>query len=1162
MLGIGDSSSNRIGTARSEGLGRATQALRLSRLAVSALFALVLPSCGSDPSAPSAPSASAGGVPAPAISDGAHDGNPHFYFLPPMVPSPAFSGTADPDASPTVVICAWNEISAGGACDDIIASFSRAGGSGSEAITFDGKQYHVNWHTDRCLSGPCELDPDRAYRLRVLIGGTELGHADVQIGATGKELKNVSTNEFIPLVNGRTLPVQFRIEQGAVQMVAPGAAASVGPAGGAVTKNDGSVSLKFPAGAVAATTAITMEVVTDPLPGAGEWAPPVELGPDGSTFGAPVTIRMAYDASKLPEGVTPHALKLSMWVDDHWEEVPGSQVDLTDATVSGEISHFSTYGLAIWPNAVEGHPALGTVFVGQQMTVQGAVWVWVTQPGSHCWYERQWVSLFSSGYWTWVQVCPSYSTPMRYPVSGMRVSFASGNPSVATVGAPGFAIAGVGGAGVVTSPPITGVGIGSAIISAHAGNATAATIVTVVGSLSFDVFGSGPVSLRRFGFNQGTGMNVKIPGALPNALTVTFTHSNLAVAGSNSSLVIPAGATQSGLTIGAGTVAGRDTLVGTAPGFGPDTLVIETGTGRMFIENWPTALALGDSAAIRIRPMNPDSAIIDNAWFTTFTLETNGKLVFTRNNATITTIPVPDGSSSTPVFYVKAIGFGPATATITQPWYVTAQRSVSITPPALVDPQSVCGHAITGIAYDGTAYWVAEGHDGLMQCLSRFDATSGVLTDVQQIPLDHRGLHWVPTLGRLTSRTWGGPIFGIVPATGAMTHLASNPTASRPGDEQSQPAVDPDGVSYWIVNDGVAERRRLSDHQLLKEFTVATTNTRNVIAVSNDWVFTLNGASANAYSKASGRLAGTQPLPHAHPCDYFGFGVSLAADRLMYLSDCRHVEIVPITVTIEEPPDDPPFLAAGGKSNCALLFDGNVTCWGEPANGATNPLAGPFATIGGGFFHYCGIRPDQSLACWGFDSDLRITPPTTGTYDRISVAPEHNCALRTDNTPVCWGFLNDGRGSPPAGTYKSIGLGWFHGCGIRPDDTLTCWGRNDFGQSTAPAGAFKAVSGGANFTCGIRSDDTLHCWGALSTAPSGTFGQVASASSGSHACAIRSDLTVTCWGQNDFGQANAPPGQYLQVVTNNQQSCAVRNDRAVVCWGNSAQPPPILANPH
>src|SRR5207302_6763411 len=79
--------------------------------------------------------------------------------------------------------------------------------------------YLVNWDTGQCTTGPCTLTPGAVYRIRVLVAGTELGHADVQVVASQQEARNVNTGELFPLVDGRTVPVKFRIEVGAVFVV-------------------------------------------------------------------------------------------------------------------------------------------------------------------------------------------------------------------------------------------------------------------------------------------------------------------------------------------------------------------------------------------------------------------------------------------------------------------------------------------------------------------------------------------------------------------------------------------------------------------------------------------------------------------------------------------------------------------------------------------------------------------------------------------------------------------------------------------------------------------------------------------------------------------------------------------------------------------------------
>jgi alpha-tubulin suppressor-like RCC1 family protein len=159
-------------------------------LVAGGVLLLSLSACISDP-----PLSSDVFDPASIISDGAHSGNPHFFFLPPMLRAPVFSGTFDGSRSPVVRIT-----EEGAPVVDLSASIPE----GSE-------QYQAIWHTDAF-----NLDPAKTYRITVLVGGVVLGYADVDVVATGGQLKNVNTGEYIPLLDGRTLPIKFRIEVGAV----------------------------------------------------------------------------------------------------------------------------------------------------------------------------------------------------------------------------------------------------------------------------------------------------------------------------------------------------------------------------------------------------------------------------------------------------------------------------------------------------------------------------------------------------------------------------------------------------------------------------------------------------------------------------------------------------------------------------------------------------------------------------------------------------------------------------------------------------------------------------------------------------------------------------------------------------------------------------------
>jgi alpha-tubulin suppressor-like RCC1 family protein len=136
-----------------------------------------------------------------------------------MVKEPSTHGPFDPSLDPTVEICEL----AGTSCTAVIATYTTTSGPGSERVRVQGDQYHVNWHTK-----DFSLDPAKTYRIRVLLLGLEIGFADVDVVSNGNELKMVSTNDFVPLKDGRTLPIKFRIEQGVLAGIFVRVSAGVG----------------------------------------------------------------------------------------------------------------------------------------------------------------------------------------------------------------------------------------------------------------------------------------------------------------------------------------------------------------------------------------------------------------------------------------------------------------------------------------------------------------------------------------------------------------------------------------------------------------------------------------------------------------------------------------------------------------------------------------------------------------------------------------------------------------------------------------------------------------------------------------------------------------------------------------------------------------------
>lgn len=176
-------------------------------------------------------------------------GNPFFFWLPPVLkqqspPDQVLSTQVSPIVTVTNLCTA-----------EVIRTFA-----GADVDIADGK-YHVNWRTTDDV-----LDPACTYRLAVRAGTRELGVADLDVVDQGRDLKNVNTGEYIPLLDDRTLPIQFFIGVGSQceragsdcgeGVVSPGASATI------VTTH-GTAGVFIPAGAVDRPVMVIIESSDD-----------------------------------------------------------------------------------------------------------------------------------------------------------------------------------------------------------------------------------------------------------------------------------------------------------------------------------------------------------------------------------------------------------------------------------------------------------------------------------------------------------------------------------------------------------------------------------------------------------------------------------------------------------------------------------------------------------------------------------------------------------------------------------------------------------------------------------------------------------------------------------------------------------------------------------
>ena len=128
----------------------------------------------------------------------------------------------------------------------------------------------------------------------------------------------------------------------------------------------------------------------------------------------------------------------------------------------------------------------------------------------------------------------------------------------------------------------------------------------------------------------------------------------------------------------------------------------------------------------------------------------------------------------------------------------------------------------------------------------------------------------------------------------------------------------------------------------------------------------------------------------------------------------------------------------------------------------------------------------------------------------------------------------------------------FHSCAIRLDLTVACWGDNNEGNPKRARASSEKLSPSGGIPA--RSETTSPSpAGATTNGPSRCAGRRIHRNllGMTHTCAIRDDFTVACWGDNQFGQADAPAGKFIDVSVSQDYSCGVRDDFTVACWGDN-----------
>ena len=265
-------------------------------------------------------------------------------------------------------------------------------------------------------------------------------------------------------------------------------------------------------------------------------------------------------------------------------------------------------------------------------------------------------------------------------------------------------------------------------------------------------------------------------------------------------------------------------------------------------------------------------------------------------------------------------------------------------------------------------------------------------------------------------------------------------------------------------------------------------------------------------------------------------------------------------------------ISVGSAYACAVLTNGDVSCWGNGNWGKLGYISTPGAGI------------DTSNRA--YPTNVNSLHQNTGHFEEVSTSTASTCALNEIGNIYCWGWDGSGQlgnedndasaaGTPDAVSPVMVALPentsaltvvssatQHHKCAILNNSETICWGSNTRGQL------------GANWVCYTSSDNCTYMeydWDDAGT----SFPQVvqfpqnrsaiAIAAGGEFTCAITDNHAIYCWGKNQgflLGQGDEitrtvprltelPGGrEAVAIAAGGNSACAISIDHNVYCWGS------------
>jgi len=1094
------------------------------------------------------------------ISDEFHnDGTPGFMFLPPMVRNPQVHGELDPDLDVAVVIVPLGP-------DDAyltpIATFTRSWGTGGAKVTVDEENYQVNWHV-RDFNLPTHI----TYRILVRVpgdDGQELGFADVKLGSNASQLRNVNTDEYVALVNNRTLPIKFRINVGVVDedddkcldvvCVALDQCHDVGvcdpqtglcsdppkPDGASCDDGDAcTLDDTCQAGVCVGHDPVVCAAL-DPCHDVGTCDPQTGLcsdppKPDGAecddgdactlddTCQAGVCVsgdpKVCDDGDECtldycdpatgscysePDDESPACAPES----DEWAQVSAGRTHTCGVKADGRLFCWGDGG-----NGRLGDGSTESSLVPVQEASLGRDWAQVSAGGFHTCAVKTDGRLFCWGAGGSGQL-GSLSlglVPAQESTLGQdwaQVSAGFGHTCAVKTDGRLFCW-GVGANGRLgnnttthTNVPTQEFSLGQDWAQVSAGYSHTCAVKT-----DGRLFCWGAGSEGQLGDGSSVQRLVPVQEASGGSdwVQVSAGYSHTCAVKSDSRLF--------------------------CWGFGDDG---QLGVGAMFLMNAFTP--------VHVASQGDDWAQVAAGVDHTCAVKTDGRLFCWGRGGRLGT-----GSTAPSVFPVQVLSEG-------DDW---AQVSA------------------------GTAFSCAVTSDGRLFCWGR--GAEGQLgngdTDDRLVPAEvFSRRDWaqvsagrthtcgVKADGRLFC--WGDGGNGRLGNGSTESSLVPVQEASLGGDWAQVSAgsihtcaVTTDGRLFCWGAGGSGELGDGSTADRLVPVQVAS--------LGAEWAQvsagrSLAGGSHTCAVKTDGRL--------------FCWGAG-GGGRLGNGSTAN--SLVPIQESSAAA--DWAQVSTGANHTCAVKTDGRLFCWGAGGSGAlgTGSLsdslvrvqessgAADWAQVSTGANHTCAVKTDGRLFCWGSGNNGELGTGSTAQslvpaqelsggddWARVSAGYVHTCAVKTDGRLFCWGAGYRGRLGTNTGEnslvpvqefsggadWSQVSTGLYHTCAAETGGKLFCWGANESGQlgngstdanlvpvqEVSEAHDWGHISAGVAHTCAVKTDGRLFCWGA------GNFGQLGTGSAAHHIAPFQEVSAGADWAQVSAGA---------------QHTCAVETNGNLFCWG-------------